>query len=172
MRIALITLVVAFTIRTDAAEPKPVPKQHVIEAAREFRKAVKIIADVQSAITVSNPSVEIAIPKSRRTDYLRARKHLRRSIDLNSYYPETYVFLANSYWELEDDLVMTIKYYSKAIDLDPTFDSVISARAAAFIQIKRIKDAEADLARLDELKSEFASQIRREIEELKASEAK
>ena len=162
MRSVLVALLLCLTLSAVAGEPQSVAKQDVVAAAREFRTAVKLITDVHTAMA-GNASENFAVPKSKIVVYQRARKHLEMSIDLNPFYPETYVYLANSYWEIEYDLDRTIKTYSKAIDLDPTYDDVISARASVLVMLNRIADAKKDLQRLESLKSPHAVMIRTEI---------
>ncbi len=148
-------------------------KENAIEAIREYRTGVKLIsaihADLKQFSFTTDPADEIGIPKERIEDYQRARKHLEKSVALNPYLPEAYVFLANSYWEIENDLQKTIEYYSKALDLDPDYDDVISARGQVFIILKRIEDAEKDLQRLEALESDHAPPLREQVAELKTS---
>ncbi len=151
-------------------------KLDVIQAFREYRTAVKIITAIHSdlmytSLTTDN-SDEVNIPKERLEDYKRAREHLERSITLNPFFPDAYLFLANSYWEIEDDLHKTVDYYNKAIEIDPDYDDVISARGQVFIALKQIEEAERDLLLLEALDSEFAEALRYQIAELKYKRTK
>ncbi|QDV40693.1 lipoprotein NlpI [Stieleria neptunia] len=162
MKFVFVALLMCLSFSAVADEPQSVTKQDVVAAAREFRTAVELIKDVHTAMAGNAPE-NFAVPKSKIVVYQRARKHLERSIDLNPFYPDVYVYLANSYWEIEDDLDRAIKTYSKAIDLDPTYDDVISARASVLVMLNRIADAKKDLQRLESLKSPHAAMIRTEI---------
>ena len=162
-------LISTFSVLADT--PETVTKENAIEALREYRTGVKLISaihtDLMQVSFAADPAEELEIPEEQIRDYKKAREHLEKSIALNPYFPEVYVFLANSYWEIENDLQKTVEYYSKALEIDPDYDDVISARGQVFIILKQIEYAEKDLKRLDALKSDHAQPLREQITKLK-----
>jgi tetratricopeptide (TPR) repeat protein len=174
MRIAIVCFALLVNMFSASAEnPDTMTKENAIEAFREYRTGVKLISGIhtdlmQTSIT-ADPADEIEIPKERIEDYKLARKHLEKSVTLNPYFPEAYVFLANSYWEIENDLQKTVEYYSRALEIDPDYDDVISARGQVFVILNRVEDAEKDLERLEALDSDHAPPLRKQIAELKTN---
>lgn len=151
-------------------EAKPLTKQEAVEAYKEYRIGVKKILSVQQEILgasfANDGGKKIEIPEHRVADYKAARKHLEKSASLNPYFPEVYVFLANSYWELENDLEKTVEYYSKALDLDPDYDDVISARGYVYTLQGKRDLAMRDLKKLEELKSPHVDGLKDEIKHM------
>ncbi len=155
-----------------ADSAKAVTKENAIQAFREYRAAVKLISSIhtelmQSSLT-DNSIGEVVIPKKELENYRQARKHLEQSITLNPYFPEVYVFLANSYWEIEEDLDKVVIFYSKALELDRDYSEVISARGHVLTLLGRIEEAQRDLETLTKLDSEFADSLRSDIATAKA----
>lgn len=152
-------------------DSESVTRQNAIEAFREFRVAAKLIsaihAELMQASFPGEATEELEIPKERLADYKQARKRLERSAALNPFFPEVYVLLANSYWEIENDLEKTVDCYGKALKLDPDYDDVLSARGQVYLLMERVEEAERDLRRLEALKSEHAPSLREQIAELK-----
>lgn len=155
-----------------ATPSEPVTKEDAIAAFREYRRGVKLItaihSDLMQASWTATADKKLEITAQQKVDYQQARKHLQKSISLNPYFPDAYVVLANSYWELENDLQQTLTYYNKALEIDPDYDDVISARGQVLILLKRVADAEKDLQRLEALESDHAPALREQITELKA----
>lgn len=148
-----------------------VSKEQAGEAFREYRAGVKIITKIQADLMqrglVAEPMVEIEMLPEQVLEYKKARKHWLRSVALNPHFPDVYVFLANSHWEIENDLVKTIDYYTKALEIDPDYDDVLSARAQVYLLLKQTDAAEKDLLRLEALDSEHAEPLREEITKLR-----
>ena len=154
---------------------KVVTKDEAQKAFREYRTAVKLITSIHTDLMQSNitsdSTDEFEIPKKHIGNYKLARKHLEASIKLNPYYPEAYVFLANSYWEIENDLKKVVVYYSKALEFDPEYEGVVSARGHVLTLLGRIEEAEKDLETLKGLNSEFTDSLRNDIATAKAKKA-
>jgi tetratricopeptide (TPR) repeat protein len=165
-------LLILGTFPAFADDAGTLTKKDAIEAFRHYRAGVKMIsaihADLMQLSITAEPNEGVKIPKERIGAYEQARGHLEKSIALNPYFPEAYVFLANSYWELENDLAKTAEYYGKALEIDPDYDDVISARGQVFVLLERIEEAERDLQRLEALGSAFAKSLREQIAALKA----
>ena len=153
------------------ASERKVSKSDALDAFREYRKAARMIVDVHkkhmAKILPDDPDAEAKFSKDLIAQYLQARKHLEKSIAHNPYFPDAYLLLANSYWDIEDDLQKTVEFYTKALEIDPEYADVISARAQVYILLARVKDAEQDLLKLDKLKSEHADPLRAQINEFK-----
>ncbi|BDS06812.1 hypothetical protein NT6N_18520 [Oceaniferula spumae] len=153
--------------------PNKVTKEQAIEAFQEYRAGVKIVTAIHKELIQrgfdAEEDGEIKMKPEQLTKYKVARKHWQKSVGLNPLFPEVYVFLANSYWEIENDLPTTIQYYNKALEIDPDYDDVISARAQVYLLLKQLDAAEKDLLRLEALDSEHAESLREEITKLRAA---
>ena len=148
-----------------------VTKEDAIQAIRDYRAASKLIAGIHMELMRIDLGEKLEIPKARIEDYKRARKLLEQSVARNPYFPDAYLLLANSYWEIENDLARTVEFYTKALEVDPEYDDIISARAAVHLQLNQVEAAEKDLERLVALGSEHADPIREEIARVKNADA-
>ena len=171
----IVAALLSCIITVSADTTDAVTKDKALKAFREYRTAVKLISIIHSDLmrsTISTDSKEeFNIPKKDIESYKRARKHLEESIKLNPYFPEAYVYLANSYWEIENDLEKVVTYYSKALELDPEYAEVVSARGHVLTQLGRVKEAGNDLNTLVRLESEFTDSLRKDIAVAKAKKA-
>ena len=96
--------------------------------------------------------------------YREARGWLKRSIELNPYFPDAYLLLGNAFAEIDGDFETMLAYYDKALDLDPGNDEFHNARMAHYLATGRLNLALDDLLHLERLQSGYAESMREHYE--------
>ena len=92
--------------------------------------------------------------------YREARDLLRRSIELNPYFPDAYVLLGNAYSEIDGDNDTMLQYYDDAVSLDPDNDEFLNARMSHYLSTGELDHALTDLEHLERLQSGYAESMR------------
>ena len=96
--------------------------------------------------------------------YREARGWLKRSIELNPYFPDAYLLLGNAFAEIDGDFNTMLAYYDKALALDPDNDEFHNARMAHYLTTGRLNLALDDLLHLERLQSGYAESMREHYE--------
>ncbi|WP_425399590.1 hypothetical protein [Aeoliella sp.] len=97
--------------------------------------------------------------------YRIARELLIESIELNPFYPDTYVLLGNAYGEIDGDMDKTIEYLSAALQIDPNDDEIVNGRMAMHLNAGDLEAARLDLEQLEALESYYARSMREHYEQ-------
>lgn len=145
-----------------------ITKEQALEAYAEFSTGSRIINGIHQGLmadSLAEEDEDLGFSEEQVADYLKARKHIEKSIEINPYFPEAYLFLANSYWEIEDDKDSVIKYYTQALDLYPHYEEVLVARGQIYSLLEKRDLALKDLEVLTELDSTFAWALQAELSE-------
>jgi len=137
----------------------------LVEAHAHFRKGSALFINAEMS-GLNYGLLTYGLDEEAKNAIETAIKHFQKCVDLNPNHPEAFVFLANAYWSL-NQMQLASESFIKALEVSPWRDDVLSARAAAFIEQEKFDEAANDLARLEEIGSEFAESIRTELYEAK-----
>lgn len=169
MKLILITVAIAFLGPSlSAREPESVSKEDLISSYREFRQAAsKFMAGMTAmyeSASFSSKKTEKELIAERDQNYRLARPHIDKSIKLNPFYSPAYEMRAVILRDTEEKLELAIQDFTKAIELEPEFESAIVARGEIFVRLGKVEDARRDLATLEQRKSPRANELRAGIE--------
>ncbi|GEM_PF-1595624 len=146
-------------------------KEQVIEANCELRKAEKLINHVSNELferDLINDFMEGEnLPEDLRIEYLSARVLLESAVAKNPLLSDAYNLLANSYWEIENDLERTLFFQGKALDLDPENETLIHSRTLVLMDLGRLDEAEREVERLKEKGFEIGDDLANRLARLK-----
>ncbi|WP_302120772.1 tetratricopeptide repeat protein [Allorhodopirellula heiligendammensis] len=93
--------------------------------------------------------------------YREARGWLKRSIDLNPYFPDAYLLLGNAFADIDGDFETMLTYYDRALVLDPDNDEFHNARMSHYLTMGKLDLALDDLLHLERLQSGYAESMRK-----------
>lgn len=129
-----------------------------VAANEHFRIGFDSMMKVEGSMGFNNPmNLE-----EQRAHYEKAKKEFEECLSLDPEHFDALVMLANVYWAY-DEMEKTIEFYSRAIAVRPTADSVISALGGAYVYKADFESARKIQKRLEELESEFAASLKDEI---------
>lgn len=159
LRILIINLFVVIMVK---GEEKKISSKDLILAYQIYNKAShKIDLLMNEVLNDSYLKEEINfLTKNQIIIYKESRDLLLKSIELNPFHPDVYLYLGNSFWDIENDHEKTLEYFQKALDIYPLNEDILIARITLLINLKKFELAKNDLEKLKEIGSiDYLSQL-------------
>ena len=165
----LIFLIILPITFVSADEKKSVKGTDLIQAFCLYREAADNITKIHNEL-YSNQNFEEdfdtespKFTKPQKKLYLKTRDLLITSTKLNPYNPEAFMYLGIFYMEVEKNHKKAFEYFSKALDIDPNYEAILSFRFNMSLKIKNFETAEKDLITLKEIGSSYYESSKQEL---------